>query len=1009
MLLAVLLFLSGQAQQTQYLLDPAGSFKQAKEYYQQGSYALAYPMFLQMKAQLKDADKSQNPTLFTEIHYYQLVCALKLGEKGAAEQAQEFIDLGDHQPRIEMMYFHLAQYHFRQGSYFQALSLFEKANPRHLSDEEQGEMSFQRGYAYFYLQRFAEAKPLFEQVRMRKSDPHYADAQYYYSFILFSEGNYGGALEGFREIESHPVYGDKVAFYIATILYNTGKQEEALSFVENQLKQNRSTDAAALHQLAGHAWFERKQYSKALGHFEAYAAQAKSLSRQDLYEMSYTQYNVQQYTKSIEGFKQLSEGEDSLSQNAMYLLGDAYLKSNQKANARNAFLFCASNSSIPAQKEIAQFQYAKLSYELKYRDIAQSELEKFITAYPQSEYQKEARELLVAVLAGTSNYKDALTLLESIPNPTDRVQKLMPKVYFGRASELMNDGLLVTANGLFEKSLSGPFAADLKWPATFWKAEIAYRLNKTDEAQRLWTDYVEHAQSKDEQGEANLKNAHYNLAYCFFRKESYAQALAHYSRVVSTPKSNSNSTEQDAWMRMADCHYMSRNYSQAAQMYDQVIRLAWPGSDYASLQKAMIAGMNRSSDKIKLLQTVEQRYPGSPLIPDVQMEIANTYLSDEQFKASIPYLQKVVANPNNESIKPKALMKLGIAYYNSDQHPKALEQYQRILQSYPNSIEAEDALENLQAIYLEEGRSAEYVKLARSLGKDIARATEDSLAYAEAERKFSNGDFNGALSQFDQYLSRFPDGLYVVDAYYYRSEIFNNRKDWPKAVEGYQEVANRVPNRFGDRSLLQSARLNYFELKNYERAALYYQKLQYFAANQDQKLEAMRGLLRCRQQLQQWDSAARTATEVLQEKGISGDDKAIAYFSLAKAAQADKQTETAISFYKSVLQQNKGALAAESRYEIAAILAANSRWADAEKAAFETIQKSGSYEQWVVKSYILLGDIYYAQKDFFNAKATYQSVLDNTQIVELRKEAGTKLQAVTEAEKLHSPIRNEKP
>ncbi len=54
----------------------------------------------------------------------------------------------------------------------------------------------------------------------------------------------------------------------------------------------------------------------------------------------------------------------------MYLLGDAYLRTGQKANARNAFLMCARNSSNQKQQEVSQFNYAKLSYELGYQDVA---------------------------------------------------------------------------------------------------------------------------------------------------------------------------------------------------------------------------------------------------------------------------------------------------------------------------------------------------------------------------------------------------------------------------------------------------------------------------------------------------------------------------------------------------------------------------------------------------------------------------------------------------------------
>ena len=80
------------------------------------------------------------------------------------------------------------------------------------------------------------------------------------------------------------------------------------------------------------------------------------------------------------------------------------------------------------------------------------------------------------------------------------------------------------------------------------------------------------------------------------------------------------------------------------------------------------------------------------------------------------------------------------------------------------------------------------------------------------------------------------------------------------------------------------------------------------------------------------------------------------------------------------------------------------RYPDAEKAAFEVINKSGSYDFWVTRAYILLGDIYYKQKDYFNAKATYQSIVQNSLNAELKAEAQTKLDQVTAEEAQSSKI-----
>jgi lipopolysaccharide biosynthesis regulator YciM len=80
---------------------------------------------------------------------------------------------------------------------------------------------------------------------------------------------------------------------------------------------------------------------------------------------------------------------------------------------------------------------------------------------------------------------------------------------------------------------------------------------------------------------------------------------------------------------------------------------------------------------------------------------------------------------------------------------------------------------------------------------------------------------------------------------------------------------------------------------------------------------------------------------------------------------------------------------------------------DAEKAAFEVINKSGSYDWWVTKAYILLGDIYFKQKDYFNAKATFQSVVENSLNAQLKTEAQTKLNQVIEEENKSSKVNSQ--
>jgi TolA-binding protein len=610
-------------------------------------------------------------------------------------------------------------------------------------------------------------------------------------------------------------------------------------------------------------------------------------------------------------------------------------------------------------------------------------------------YNKEARELLVGVLANTNNYRDALALVDSLDHPSDNAKRLYPRILYGRATELINDGMLIAANDMLDKILKNPDNGSVLAYTNFWKAEIAYRLNKIDDAIHFYFEYLK---SGIVSGEINPTHAKYNLGYCYLKKENYRQAQGFFEQIVKTPQLNSSPLEQDAYVRDADCYYMNRDFKTALSMYNKVLDYSWLASDYATFQRAMVAGVNNGTEKITLLNSISRKFPSSSLIPDANMEIAITYLSNEQYKEALPYLKNIINATGADALKPRAYLKEGIAYYNLDKNDEALSQYNTLLKQYPNSPEAQDALENAKSIYVQQGRSNEYVNFAKTLGVDISPSQEDQLAYQEAEVQFNDGNFPEAVQKFEQYLSKFPDGKYSLEANYYKSEIYYNQKNMAKAASGYEVVADKAPNKFAAKSLLQAARLNFFELKDYAKAEKYFSRLKDFAATQEDKMEAMRGLLRSQYQLEKWSDASGNAKDLLNQKGLSTDDKVLANMAIAKGYQTSNQCETALQYFRTAASLSKAAYGAEARYEIANCLFQQNQYKDAEKAAFEVVNKSGSYELWVSKAYMLLGDIYFKEKDYFNAKATYQSIAENAKIEELRQQAKQKLTQVAEEE-----------
>ncbi|HEY4336905.1 MAG TPA: tetratricopeptide repeat protein [Puia sp.] len=997
----IILCSSSFAQQTRNLDDPQASYKQAKDFFQKEYYSLAYPIFKELKYSLRDADRSDNAVEYQDVRYYYLVCALEQNDKTAVTAAREFVELENNAPRVGMISFHLGEYYFRQKDYNSALKLYDHADIDNLSNDDIADMKFHQGYCYFTLKQFDNALPLFNAIRQMPKDPNYIDANYYYGFICFYQRKYNDALEAFKIVENNPNYEKVVPYYVANIYLVQGQKDKAIEYAEAHLKKGNQYYDAELRQLVGHGYYEKQDFAKALPFLEQYVNSSKKVSREDLYELSYCYYQTKDWNKAISGFKQLGGAADSMSQNAMYLLGDAYLRTGQKANARNAFLFCSINSSNPKQKEISKYNYAKLSYELGFQDVALTELQGFLQQYPNSEYSREGRELLVSVLAGTNNYRDALTLLDSLDHPSENAKRLIPRILYGRATELVNDGLLLNANELLDRALKAPNNAGVLPYINFWKGEIAYRLSRIDDAIRY---YIEYLKTPVVNGEVNPTNANYNLGYCFLKKENYRQAQGFFEKVVRAPSLSSSPLEQDAYVRNADCYYMNRDYKTALVMYNKVLDLSWPASDYATFQKAMIAGVGNGKSKIDLLNTFAKRYPTSGLSADVNMEVAGTYLAGEQYREALPYLKNVLRTPGADALKPKAYLQSGIAWYNLNNNAEALKQYDSLLKQYPNSPEAQDGLDNAKTIYVEEGRTGEYVNFAKGMGVEVSASQEDQLAYEEAEVQFNNGNFPAAIQRFEAYLAKFPQGKYSLEANYYKSEIYFSQKDWAKAVVGYSVVADRAPNKFGEKSLLQAATLYFFNLKDYANAEKYFSKLKDFASMATNKMEAMRGLLRSQYQLQKWPEAVANAKDLLNQKGLSTDDKVLANMAIAKSYQVNNQCETALQYFRIAAGLTKSAYSAEARYQIAACLFNAGQLKDAEKAAFEVVNKSGSYEEWVTRAYLLLGDIYFAEKDLFNAKATFQSIIENAKIEELRLQAQQKLARVNEEEKKGSKV-----
>lgn len=953
---------------------------------QQGDSLKAYQYFESVYV-LNPKDELNN--------YYYLTISLAFEKPFAEKLTLNWLKLAQNLIYKSRLNFQLGSYYIRHQRDQEALSYFNKITIDDLDNHEIIYLKFFQGYVYFKLGEWEKASPLLNSIRPIQHAAFYIDANYYAGFIALERKAFKMALSYFELVAKDPKYNRLAPFYIAQLHYFLGDVDGAFANCEKALKQGNQFYEIQLKQLMGHLLFEKKEYSKALPYLDQYVASQKKVDEQDLYQLSFCYYQSEFWAKAIDGFKQLATIEDSLGQNSMYLLANSYLKIKDKMGAKNAFLLCASKSQNIAQKEISLFNYAKLCIELKEFSAAVNSLDKFIINYPNSDYLKEAKDLWITALTFSNNYIQAYDAYQLLENPGQELIKIYPNIVFGRASLFLNDGQNEKAYALFDQLLSLPYNVKLLALTHFWLGELSYKMGRINESIQYLDLYVNNAV---ELGEVTIKHAKYTLGYNYLKRGNYQKALEYFTAASLVNKLIATENYQrDAFLRMADCQLMLKQLKQALLAYQQVINLAWKEEDYASLQKAIIyGGMGKQKEKIKLLLEFENNYTQSKYLNDARLELADTYVSQEDFQEAIAPLNKVLLDKTAISFFPQAYYKLGLVYFNLNKNIIALQTYNDLFKQFPNTIETDNAIEFVRNIYVEDQTPELFVQFMNDHGKSLSINEQDSLIYRAAIIKYEQKSYTEAANGLIKYLANFPNGKTQLDANYLLAEIAYSQDQVDTAVKYFSIVADQIPNKYAERASLIAARLNYFNLKRYDKAAQYFNLLLINAQQLENRNEAVKGLLRCHFINKKWEEAAIIAKSILADKTAATDDEQMANMALFHVAIMSKDSSHAMEYLHSILKSNESSIVAEAHYILAELYFTQNNYSIAEKTAFELIKKHPSYEFWVIKSYILLGDIYLAQNDHFNAIATYKSVVENSNIEDLKIIAQEKLNLISE-------------
>lgn len=942
--------------------------------------------------------------------YYQVLSLLYLDEAGATDTALQFIQSAPAPAYADRAAFALARFYFRSNKFAEAIPFYEQAGVANLNNKEIAESRFEHAYCYFNNRQFDKAEPLLASVRKEKGH-YYAPANYYYGLLAYHNGRYADALSSFSSISNEPHYRHIVPYYVAEIHYFSGDRkkalEEALKLIRRKEKLYYDNE---LHLLAAQILFEEQRYGDALPYFEHYYDNTEMIRKEELYEMAYSYYRVSEWGEAIQKFRPLSNTRDSLGQTAMYLLGDCYLRTEDKKGARNAFGFCADMPFNKVQQEAALLLFGKLSYEMGYYQDASVSFSNLLHLYPASEYSTEARTLLSELYLRTNNYAEAYQALQKGDNNDPGYRKARQKVTYGYAMEQIANGNLPFADNLLDISLQNRENRDYELAALFWRGEVLLRLEKAAESIPYFNHFIAAATvayPSPVSRQAGIPRAYLSLGYALMETGNYTEAETAFGLARHEPDA-SGILIHTAILRQADAAFMQKKFKEAATLYDQIILSGHEEADYAYIQRALILGIqHKTQEKTNMLRQVMNRQPPSAYAREARYQLGITLIEEEKYTQAITVLQPLTDAIEGRNFSAQALLRTGFAWQAMQNNNKAIAAYKQVVAGFPASEERIAALNALRSIYVADNRPEVYAALL----KEYQIVTGDSMAldsayYAAAEAQIASGNWEEAAKALTAYLKQYPDGSFTTKAYYYKAESYYQQKDFLQAMICYDTVLLLPWNEFTESSARRAADIA-FSLKDYAAAMRYFGQLRDNALNKENLQTAYSGLMQAAYHAGDYTLSEQYADTLLTMSAPDDIAQDEVRFYKAKALQQQQKNEAALLLYERTKKVSHPAIAAETGYRIAQIHALENRLKEAEAAAVENIKTAAGNEYWVVKSYLLLADMLMRQQDYFNAKATLQSIIKNAKDADMKKEASGQLEEVIRLEKKQSKLKED--
>ena len=788
--------------------------------------------------------------------------------------------------------------------------------------------------------------------------------------------NFKESLEYFNVIEKEEIKR-KFLQYQISIYFLNGQYNRATELLKSINDNVENADYCYYY--IGKSYFELNDYKNTL---EVFSKINKKLDRDDEihFTKAYSYYMLKDYDIAKIQFKTLTEKRNNYSQVSSFYLGMIFLDQKEINIAKNYFYAAYRNDFNETYTKRSLLNYAKTIYELGDHDLSIAVLEKMKNLYP-SFKSDEVESLLSENYFMTNNYSKIIQYLNTKKNISDDDKIKFQYVTYQKGINEFNRGNFKNSIGYFNLSQRYTLDKNIYLKSVKNKAEAYFIGNNF----QLSIDEI--LKILDNLSSSNTVELNLLLGYSYFNINDYKNASFYLKKYIDAKSDNYSSEDIDPLLRLADSYYASKQFLKSIDTYNQLISLDESNKNYINYQIGLCYyGINNFTKSIEFMDKVIVNSEKS-LDDDATFRKAQIYFENSEFDKSIENYTKVIEEYRFSSYVPYSYLNRATSYFNLRAYDQAEVDYLYILNNIKDSDLQSQSILGLQKTVSYTDNFSQLNELINTYKNNFP--DNDNIKIIQFDN-FRNLYFNQKYKELIEYANDInisDENIYnSYETNYFLAESYYKLNQLENAENTYNILIDSINSKYYSRSLNRLANIN-LKLKLYDKSLEFYKSLELNSKNNRERVDAYIGSLTNYYFLKKYDSVHYYSSLINNYDKISFNNRNKINLLNAKSFIDKGNFSNAIDMLLTTINLVKDESAVEANYLLAKIFYDQSLETQALETLYTLNENFSNYDYWVGRSFLLIAEIFISMGESFQAKATLESLLENTEINEIKNNA----------------------